>query len=76
MCIRIMGSVSLWAICAPFSSYVSVAGGYSILERDTFSTIGDIISTVKGVQYCGGYHQYCGGCSVLLGYHQYCGGYT
>ena len=36
-----------------------------------FSTMGDIMSTVEGVQYHGGYHplkfEYCGGCSVLWG---------
>ena len=30
----------------------------SVLWRDTFSTVGDNSST------CGGYLQYCGGCSV------------
>ena len=25
-----------------------------------FSTVGDIMSTVGGVQYCGGYHDKCG----------------
>ena len=33
--------------------------------------VGDIMSTVEGVQYHGGYHplkfEYCGGCSVLWG---------
>ena len=39
-------------------------GGYSVLWRDTFSTVGDNSSTC---QYCGGYLQYCGGCSVQQG---------
>ena len=40
------------------------------------STVGDILSTVEGVQYHGGYHEYRGGyleyrggCSVPWGYH-------
>ncbi len=34
----------------------------------------EMISAVKEHhQYCGGYHQYIGGCSVLQGYQQLCG---
>ena len=38
-----------------------------------FSTVGDILSTVRGVQCSGGYH--CGGYhDAREGYHEYCGG--
>ena len=37
--------------------------------------VGDIMSTVEGVQYRGGYLEYRGGCSVPWGYHDACGGY-
>ena len=42
--------------------------------------VGDILSTHRGVQYCGGYHEYRwggggGGCSVPWAYHDTCGGY-
>ena len=33
-----------------------------------YSTLGDIMSTARGVQYTGGYHEECGG------YHEYTGG--
>ena len=41
--------------------------------------VGDIMSTVEGVQYRGGYHplkfEYCGGYhDACGGYHEYCGG--
>ena len=37
---------------------------------------GDILSTVGGVQYCGGYHEYHGGVILsTMGDVQYCGGY-
>ena len=37
--------------------------------------MGDNISTVEGIQYCGVYLQYCGGSfSTVEGYLQYCGG--
>ena len=46
------------------------------------STVGDILSTVGGVQYRGGYHDKCGGyleyrggVQYRGGYHEYRGGY-
>ena len=36
--------------------------------------VGDILCTVRGVQYCGGYHEYSGGVQYHGGYHEYCGG--
>ena len=46
-------------------------------------SVGDIMSTLGGVQYIGGYHEYTGGCSVHQGvimstpggYQDACGGY-
>ena len=45
------------------------------------STVGDILSTVGGVQYRGGYHDNCGDIlstvgvfSTVGGYHEYHGG--
>ena len=45
------------------------------------STMGDILSTVGGVQYRGGYHDKCGDIlstmgvfSTVGGYHEYRGG--
>ena len=38
--------------------------------------VGDILSTVEGVQYRGGYHEYRGGVILsTVGDLQYCGGY-
>ena len=45
-------------------------------------SVGDIMSTLGGVQYTRGYHEYTGGCSVHRGvimstlgaYHDECGG--
>ena len=44
-------------------------GGYSVLWRDTFSTVGDNNSTCGGIASVlwKGYLQYCGGCSVQWG---------
>ena len=35
-------------------------GGYIMSTVGVFSTVGYIMSTVEGVQYCGGYHEYRG----------------
>ena len=43
--------------------------------RGVFSTVGDILSTVGGVQYRGGYHDKCGGYLEYRGGVQYHGGY-
>ena len=40
-----------------------------------FSTVGDILSTVGGVQYRGGCHDKCGGYLEYRGGVQYRGGY-
>ena len=37
--------------------------------------VGDILSTIGGVQYRGGYHEYCGGYLEYRGSVQYHGGY-
>ena len=39
--------------------------------------VGDILSTMRGVQYHGGYHEYRGGVilSTMGGYHDVHGGY-
>ena len=34
--------------------YHEYSGGCSVI-------VGDIMSTMRGVQYCGGYHDACGG---------------
>ena len=48
---------------------VQYSGGItSVHARDNISPVGDNISTVEGIQYCGGIH------SVLWGYLHYCGG--
>ena len=39
------------------------------------STVGVILSTVRDVQYCGGYHDAHGGYHEYHGGVQYCGGY-
>ena len=36
--------------------------------------VGDILSTVRGVQYCGGYHEYHGVILSTVRDVQYCGG--
>ena len=48
---------------------MSTVGGYheyrgGVQYRGGFMiNVGDILSTVGGVQYCGGYHEYRGGLS-------------
>ena len=48
--------------------YLEYRGGCSVLW-------GDILSTVGGVQYRGGYHEYRGDVQYRGGYHDTCGGY-
>ena len=42
---------------------------------DIMIKVGDILSTVRGVQYHGGYHEYCGVILSTVRDVQYCGGY-
>ena len=41
---------------------LSTVGVFSTVG-DIMINAGDILSTVEGVQYRGGYHEYCGGLS-------------
>ena len=47
--------------------YLEYHGGCSVPWKDIMMHVGDIMSTVGGVQYHGGYHplkfEYCGGIS-------------
>ena len=43
--------------------YLEYRGGCSVPWGDIMINVGDILSTVEGVQYRGGYHEYRGGLS-------------
>ena len=43
--------------------YLEYRGGCSVPWGDIMMHVGDIMSTVEGVQYRGGYHEYRGGLS-------------
>ncbi len=42
----------------------ALKGAYSAIWS-IFNTVSDAISPLEDIMHCLGYHQYCGGCSVL-----------
>ena len=52
---QFQGLNTLYNVCAvPWGDIMSTVGGYHEYRGDIMSTVGDILSTVEGVQYRGG----------------------
>ena len=75
-----------WGVLSTVGDILSKVGVFSTVG-DTMINVGDILDTVDGVQYRGGYHEYrrvilstvgvfstVGIHDACGGYHEYCGG--
>ena len=60
-------------MCVQYRGGAQYRGMFSTLE-DIMMTVGDILSTIGGVQYRGGYHDKCGRYLEYRGGVQYRGG--